>query len=656
MKSLVTNLIVILLLATNGAVHSQSDDPVLFTVADNPVHLSEFNYIYKKNNGDKADYSEASVEEYLDLYTKFKLKVQKAKSLKLDTIKALKDELGVYRQQLADSYLEDKEVIEKVVDELYERKQKDLKVSHILFAIAEGAPTEDKMEAIKNLGILRSKIDKGAPFTEIAKTMSDDKASAINGGSLGWMTAMLPDGFYEFENAIYSLKPGKVSQPIATKLGYHLVKVHEERPARGEVEVSHILIRKRMKGNVVDDAKSRIDSLYNILLKDDSNFGYLAKNYSEDRNTAGKEGYLGFFGISQYEEGFENTAFALQNKGDISAPVETSIGWHILKLIGKKDYTDKDKAARSLRNKIQDNERYKIVEKTVIESIQKEAKFSLNKDVLNTFAKSQNQDFYSYKWSATKGNNSTLFSIGNTNHTVDEFAEFCKGEIRTRIKYNKQTPVTEAVNDLYEKFATEKTIAYEEANLEEKYPEFKALMREYSEGILLFEVTKKNVWDIASSDTLGLRNFYNRNKANYKWNERGVLSTYTVHTEDQKKLKNIKKDIKKKSPSEILKKYNGDITMIEHKESKHEIGSKEFLGFKFNEGEVLDPVMDKKKRSYIIKKIERVMDPAQKTMGDARGYIIADYQDELEEIWIQSLKQEFPIQINDQVLQKLIRN
>lgn len=409
-----------------------------------------------------------------------------------------------------------------------------------------------------------------------------------------------------------------------------------------------------MKGQEVEDAKSKIDSIYTEL-QNGGNFGYLAKNYSQDRNTAGKEGYLGFFGISQYEEGFESAAFSLQNKGDVSAPVKTSIGWHIIKLISKKDYTDKERTTRALRNKIQDNERYKIVEKTVIQKIQMEAGFSEDTQQVKNFIASQDKEFYSYKWPAPKGNSNVICTIGSKQHTVDDFADFCKNEIRQRIKYNKSAPIADAVNDLYDQFKTEITIDYEEANLEEKYPEFKALMREYSEGILLFEVTKKNVWDVASTDTVGLKAFYERNKADYQWSERGILSTYIVHTQDAKKLKDIRKDIKKKAPMDVLKKYNGDIRMVEYSESKHEKGSKEFLGIKFVEGEVLSPVLDKKNGSYTIKKIEKIIAPSQKTMNDARGYIIADYQDELEKEWVEKLNTEFKVEINESALQKLIR-
>lgn len=648
------HLLILISLFLTSHLMGQTEDPVLFTVGSSEVKASEFDYIYKKNNGDNATFEKEDVESYLDLYVKFKLKVQKAKALKLDTIKALQDELAVYRKQLAASYLVDKEVKDKLVEELYERIQKDKRVSHVLFSLADDADETQVQEALNNMLTLKGKVDRGAPFVDIAKTISDDQSSAANGGELGWMTAMLPNGFYEFENAIYTLKPGEVSEPIRTQLGYHLIKVEEERKARGEIEVAHILIRTRKKGQDVKDANSQIDSLYGLLQKGDD-FKYLAKNFSEDRNTSNKEGYLGFFGISQYEKAFEDAAFGLKNVGDISEPVKTSIGWHIIKLLNRKDYEDQDRMKRALVNKIEGNERFEIAQDAIIKQIQIESGMTENKGKLTSFIGKVGDNFFSYKWKSPDDDPSELMSFKDKKYSVNEFGQYCKREVRKRLGYKKDAKVGDAVIELYNAYKKEKTLKYEEENLEKKYPEFKSLMREYSEGILLFEATKKNVWDKASEDTIGLNSFFDRNKGAYVWNERGVLSTYNIHTVDEKKLKDIHKQIKKKTPEEILKKYNTDVIIVEHRTSTHEMGSKEFLGLKWKKGATTDPIKDKKGKSFIVKKLNRMIEPGPKTMDDARGYIIADYQDELEQEWVETLKKEFDVQIHEEVLKSMFK-
>jgi len=228
---------------------AQTADPILFSVADNDVHLSEFKYIYEKNNADKADYSAQSVEEYLELYKKFKLKVHRARQLGLDTVKTLQKELEGYRKQLAATYLKDKEISQRLVDEVVERYTEDREVSHIFVASADKSSMEAKEKAEKKINDIYSKLiqNKGAGFMEMAKSLSEDKVSSKNNGYLGFYTSPLPDGFYEFENAMYTTPVGGFSKPFKSKMGYHILQVSQARSARGEMEIAHILIRKNIR-------------------------------------------------------------------------------------------------------------------------------------------------------------------------------------------------------------------------------------------------------------------------------------------------------------------------------------------------------------------------------------------------------------------------
>ena len=224
---------------------AQSDDPVLFSVEGKEVRQSEFEYIYNKNNAKNADYSRSSLEEYLELYIKFKLKVQRARDMQLDTIPGLMKELAGYRQQLANSYLNDKEVVHRLVEELYTRMQRDIELSHILIGMKKNAGNEDTLEAYNKANTFMDFLHSGTRFEPFAQKNSDDKRSAGKGGYLGYLRAMLPNGFYALENQIYSLKPGEIGGPIRTPLGYHIVKVHGSRESRGEMEAAHLLVRKK---------------------------------------------------------------------------------------------------------------------------------------------------------------------------------------------------------------------------------------------------------------------------------------------------------------------------------------------------------------------------------------------------------------------------
>lgn len=654
MKKIIFNLLFTLVFPL--VIFSQGEDPVLFSIDGSPVHVSEFNYIYTKNNGDQADYSKKSIDEYLDLYIKFKLKVAKAKSLQIDTIPALINELAGYRRQLSDAYLVDREVTNRLVKELFERKKRDINVSHLLISVNPTASQEERDEALHKAQSIKQKIDQGADFDLITKTLSDDKGSAPNGGKLGWMTALLPDGFYEFENAIYALDKGEVSGPVKSRLGYHIIKVNDIREAYGEMEVKHILIRSKMKGQTVKDAKTRIDSLYQVL-KNGGNFDEIAKAYSEDINTSAKGGYIGFFGISQYEKAFEDAAFKIQTDGEISMPVESKLGWHIIQRVSKKDYSDLDKVKRQLETNIAKNERYEIAKNSMLAQIQKDGKYYENQDVLNNLINQIDKGFYSYKWEIPTMEEKTLFGFGEEMKFSNiNFAEYCQSNTRNRLQIPQTTPVKQAVGDFFVSYVKEKTLEYEEANLEKKHPDFKALMREYSEGILLFEATKMKVWDKAALDTAGLKQFYDRNQNLYYWNDRAELTKYSIPHTDKKNIKELTKGLKKKKDADRDKYFAKKKLNVSIEKSIHEINSKELKGMEFKKWAISEPLVDEKAGITIIRRIEGLMPGGKKTMKEARGFIIADYQDELEKQWIKELKNEYSVEVNQEVLNGLIKN
>ena len=328
-------LIVCFVLMAGITSQAQKGSDVLMTVGKNKVTVDEFRYIYEKNNGKKADYSKASLDEYVDLYTKFKLKVEKAKSMRLDTIEALQKELAGYRSQLANSFLTDKEVFNRLIEEINERQKEDVRLSHILVKVGPRSANQKKEEAIKKLENLKQQLREGKSFADLAKEYSEDNNTKDKGGDLGFITAYLPTGFYELENVMYGLKPGEVSDPIKTKLGYHLVKVTEKRPARGKIQVAHIF-KKLDKTNkqAIMNAKNTIDSLY-VVLQADGDFAELAAKYSDDTQTKDKGGVLPPFGIAVYDSKFEDAAFSIKKDGDFTRPITTSAGYHILMRLNK---------------------------------------------------------------------------------------------------------------------------------------------------------------------------------------------------------------------------------------------------------------------------------------------------------------------------------
>ena len=637
---------------------AQSGSDVLLTVGDNKVTVDEFKYIYEKNNGQQADYSQESLDEYIDLYTKFKLKVAKAKDMKLDTITALNKELDGYRTQLANSYLTDRGVLDKLIDEMYERKKQDVRSSHILIKVNARAANKEKEEAIKKLLNIKQQLREGKSFAELALQYSQDINTKKKGGDLGFITAHLPNGFYELENALYSLDANEVSEPIETKLGYHLVKIIEKRPARGKIEVAHIFrkVDNADKKNLTIN-KTLMDSIY-VALQGGADFGELAGKFSEDQTTNYQNGVLPAFGIAVYDTKFEDAAFAISQDNEISRPILTSVGYHIIKKIKNVDPLTKDQLRVRFKERIRKFQRYDIALKEMITGIKESSKFRERKSVLVDFANTLTPEFYTYKWNPTKDiGNELLLSFGSDdNETIYDFARYAKKQTRLRNRYEKTKPLQEAVEEIYEEFVKDKAYAYEQANLESKYPEFKSLMREYQEGILLFEATKINVWDRANTDTIGLYSFYEQNKSEYIFEEQATIGKFIVNTTDEKKLKKIMKCAKKKSSEKTLAKYNKEgAAMIEYSEVKVEPGSKELIGLEFKKKSMSQPVIDKVNGKSLFKKIIQVEPSRRKSLKEARGYVVADYQDQLEKQWVKDLKKTYPVELNQSVYKALLK-
>lgn len=623
-----------------------AQSPVLFQVEEEPVHLEEFLYIYEKTNRDAASFSRSSVEEYLDLYKKFKLKVYKAKQLELDTVAALNAELAGYRKQLANTYLSDKEVLESLTKEGYKRMQEDVSFSHILLKVPLGASEYREKDVYQRAMKVLDRLRSGEDFTSVAMEVSEDETVRKNEGKVGYVTALLPDGFYQLETALYTLPGNTYSRPIRSKLGYHIVRIDGKRPARGELEVAHILIRNGA------GAKERIDELH-AELESGADFETVAKNHSQDNRTASNGGYLGFFGINKYESIFENTAFRIHEDGAYSRPIKTTIGWHIIKRISAKPVLPFEAVKRTLESDIKKDGRFQIAEDAMLEKIKDENNFEEKDWDSALLVKDLGDDFLSYKWiKPSSFKNQELFSAGKQTWTVDHLFDFMTKNTAARLRINRSVPSQQALDIIYNDFIAEQLKIFEEAQLEEKHPEFKALMREYAEGILLFEVTKKYVWDRASEDSTGLKSYFESHATNYMWPEKALVETVTINSEDPTVIAKVKKLLAKKSSQKIIGKLNKkqELVLVQGKLlEKDELES----GIAWKKYAMSMPEM--KAGQTHLRRVAEIIPPQPKTLEEARGYIIADYQDHLEKEWVKELTAAYDIKVHEEVLNSIIK-
>lgn len=647
--------IVVVLLSLSAL--GQSTDDILFTVEEIEVPVSEFKHIYEKTNGDEANYSEESVEEYLDLYVNFKLKVKKAIDMGLHENAKIQRELKGYRDQLATSYLTDKQIKDKLIREVYERQKTDREVSHILFGMGRNKSPEDTLKAYNRAMSVYERLQKGEDFASLAKQYSADQSSVQQGGYLGFITAMLPNGFYEVENAVYNTPVGEVSKPVKSEAGYHIVKVHSERPARGSIEIAHIFA---MKGEEnPEEAEEKIQEIYTEL-QNGALFEKVCQEESDDKKTAKKGGYIGKISIGQYDEVFEDAAYALKEDGVYSEPIETSVGWHIIKRISKNDMPPLETNYRYIESLVVRDARFQIAENALVREVRKNTDIQVKEDLLNTFIDEQlDSTLVTYRWTAPKDRPDTsvlIFDEGTSVFSLRDYILFLMKSARERVSLGKSMDYKGVAKSLFDNFVDESCLRHEESQLEEKYPEFAALMKEYTEGILLFEATKVNVWDKASKDSVGIQRFFENNKSNYVWEERARIKQYTVYSSDPLEAREVREMAAKLDDEALLDRYNAqNKTMLTSSEIVIEKNNADQLqSIEWEEGAV-GPLTRQGDKVHVFKKIEEILPAGQKSLDESKGYVVADYQDALEKKWVEELKEQYEVDIRKRALKKLIQ-
>lgn len=626
---------------------AQQKDAVLLNVGGKEVTKSEFESIYHKNNT-KATGDRKSIEEYLELFINFKLKVREAEAQGLDTTAAFKNELEGYRKQLAQPYLVDNEVNEKLLREAYDRMKTDVRASHILIKVDQDALPKDTLAAFNKAMAIRERILKGEDFGKLARELSEDPSAKENNGDLGFFTSM--QMVYPFESAAYGLKENEVSMPVRTRFGYHILKATDRREAQGQIQVGHIMVKspKTATPEEADKAKAKIDEIYQQL-KDGKDFAELAREFSEDKGSAKKGGELPWFGTGRMVPEFEMAAFKLKNKGDYSEPVKTQYGWHIIKKLDQKPIPSYDEAKADLKARIQKDSRSQKSRESMIAKLKKEYKFKENPKAKEEIYKAIDTTFFNGKWSAEgRKLDKVMFTLDKEKVTQKDFAKYLESH---QIARNK-TEVKPLIDQLYNQFVEEKVLAYEEQRLASKYPEYKALLQEYRDGILLFDLMDKMVWSKAVKDTAGLKEFYEKNKQKFMWGERTEATIFTAANEEVgKKLRAMLTDKKKKyTDEELLTALNKDSQLnLKIESGKFGKGENEFVD---QAGTSIGLSNDiKKDGKVVIVDVKRTIAPEPKSLNEAKGLITAEYQNQLEKEWIQQLRAKYPVTVNKQVLE-----
>ncbi len=655
---LVTLSIIQLLLAQKTK-KNQGSSPVLIKFSNGrAVTKADFEYIYQKNNGgwEKAKtHTQDQYKEYLNLFITFRRKVMAAEDAGIDKTEGFQQEMQTYAKQLAQPYLVDRDLMDKMIKEAYERSLQEVKASHILVRVNSENPS-DTLKAYQKIMSIRDSIIKNKiPFNEMAKKYSDDPSAQMNEGDLGYFTAF--DMVYPFEDAAFNTQVGQVSMPVRTQFGYHLIWVQDKKKNEGLKRAAHIIVRYGEQYTAKDSVQAlkRINEVYEALQKGES-FDKLASIYSDDPMTSKKGGDLGTgFLLKEMQE----VKHSLK-KGEFSKPFKTAYGYHILKVTDVTPVKSFEESKNEIKNKISRDGRAKLSEEKLIEKLKKEYQFTINEKNLEAFYNALKED---YMTAAYKGDSLpkeikdyVIFSIQNgkekKEYKILDFIVYLNS-IRRIPKGDK----LELAKAEIKQFINKALLDYEETQLPIKYEDYRRLYQEYRDGILLFALTEREVWRKSIEDTVGLKAFYEKNKEQFQWTkERVKFKEYRCKSKEA--LEFVESLIQSGKPISEVDSISqasikeGDFRM---NESVFERDASANINSLFNyRPRTTTPIRDEN-GVYVLTYIIEFNKPGPKTFNEAKSECISKYQNELEKNWLESLEKKYPYTIEEKVFKKLFK-
>ncbi len=632
---------------------AQKDGEVLMTIGKKNITAGEYKYIYEKNN--RSDISKKTPDEYMELFTKFKLKVAEAESRQMDTVSKFLTEFEGYKTQLAKPYLTENVKINLLVKEAYERSKTDVKIDIIFLKLPQNPTPADTQSVYKKASDLRSQILSGTSWDTIASKYSDDRGAVRNFGHLPFISSeKIP---YSIQNYIFKAEKNDISHPVRSAAGYYIIRKVDERPNPGEIQVAHIMmsVPQGISAEEAEAKKKRIDSIYTALKKG-ADFAELAKK-SDDKGTSQKGGELQSFSTGRMVPEFENAAFGLKTKGEYTQPVKTDFGWHILKLIDKKTMKTFEEAEEELKQIVErDTERQDAVKLYVRGKLKKDFNFREENRPMKMHTMLDSTIFEA-KWKAPSAEalTQTLFSINGKPTTEKDFVAY----IENNQKRSRKSDLKDYVNQMYEQFITYSLVNAEIAALSEKQPEYRYLMQEYHDGLLLFELMETEVWNKAVEDSVGLNRFFDQNKANYKGQTELKISVFEYgKPKTAEKAVKILKKFKDEDGKTLASKVSTDEAEFKFIESgTYMSGQNKYAEELFNMQKNGDKI--KAGEVYNLSNLNalvltnEVISGRDKSLSEIKGLVISDYQTYLENQWIEKLKAKYPVKINETVFARL---
>lgn len=620
-------------------------DPVIMTVNGVDVPKSEFEYLYNKNS--QQQINPQTLEEYVEMFKLYKMKVADARAEGIDTTASFLKETAQYRHELAAPYLTDSVYLNTLVGEAYDRSKQEVEAYHIMLFKTRDASRNVALR--HRADSLRTVLAGGGDFAQLAAQYSQDRGSKDRGGRMGWITA----GNYPiaFELEAFRLPEGQISEVVESPVGYHILKGGRHRAARGSVQAAHILkLTQGMDAAAKEKVRSQIDSIYNVVMADPDSFGEIATSNSDDRGSARQGGMLPWFGAGEMVEQFDSVAFSLTD-GEISRPFETPYGYHIVKRIAHKGIPSLEEIKPQTVAKItsRQDDRYRLVRANQTAKFARKHKASLNAQTLEALradVRGRGLDsLVCADWMQLPQGDRPLAVIDGKTVPVKEFVAGL-----VRMHQADRSAAEEILNERLDEFYNQRLVSAEESMLEQTEPDYRNLLKEYIDGSLLYEVSVRKVWDRAAKDTEGLAKYFEANRANYRWSEprakgilvqaandsiAGLIRQRAVGLGADTLLTTLRKDFGKDASFDRVLASKGTNAIVD------------FLMFG---GPEVSPSSSKYNVMFMLD--PRVLTEPEE-VGDVKGLVTSDYQNEFQEAWENELRRKYPVSVNEKVLKSV---
>lgn len=642
--------LVVMLFAFNTWAQTQNDQ-VVFTINETPYYAKDFMYMYHKNRQIHQD-SKEEVQDYLPLYIDYKLKVLKAQELGLDTLSSYKQELALNRGQLAQQYLTNPKVTDSLVKQAFDRSRKEIRASHILFLLDPNASENDSLKVYNKAMEVREQIHAGRSFTQVAKLYSEDPSVVQNGGDLGYFSVFKM--VYPFETGAYNTSVGQVSLPIRSQFGYHLIQVTDKRDTRTDLSIAHIMLLKDPNATLEQQVaiERRIYEIYKRL-EQGADFSTLVKQYSEDRNTKDQQGIIPRFASGSLGSPIlEDAAYALKEPNQISEPIQTDYAWHIVKLVKKYPLADFQSSKSNLLARVKRDARSKIIDKSVVDQLKSSLNIQYQDQAIKDLATYFTDQITTNSWEVSNvgalGSQDLVILDDSIGLTRADFFDYAfENQLAVRGFKSKQV----AVQILFEEFLNKSVKRYYMDNLESFNVDFRSVMQEYKEGLLVFDLMQEQVWQKAKQDTLGYKAYYAENLQEYTSKERALVHRFNVVT--RKEGRGIKKLLKQgKSKTAVLNAFSPeqvqgwivDEKMEDLADLKAELNLKKLsLGvYEINDA-----------KEVRIIQVQEILPESIMEMQEVLGRVKTDYQNHMEQQYIEGLRKDARIKTQVQIVDQL---